>query len=214
MDTSRSLLGQAIIPEPATNEDNVIQPLIDSVSGLIIRRHSATQSAPLLRLQTEKGVDLTTFDANGVPTGAAAPVLLTAIVSLTSAQIKTLDTVPVEMVAAPGAGNVLQLLSYSIFQKIGSNVWLTPDPVNISILAGVGGVIVASDQWSDVNSGFLTQSSQLVVSLPTVQISQASKIDIDNKSLVMKASGAFTGNAANDTTWKVVTTYAVHAAGW
>jgi len=72
MKTSQSLLGQAIVPEPATNNDNVIRPLLDAVSPLSLQRHSAGQSGALLRFLDETGVVLSSVDATGAFTGAAA----------------------------------------------------------------------------------------------------------------------------------------------
>src|SRR5689334_20065335 len=72
MRTSQSLLGQAVILEPSRNADNILQPLTDSVTPLIIRGHSSTQSAPLLRFETDQGVLLSSVDSAGAFTGAAA----------------------------------------------------------------------------------------------------------------------------------------------
>src|SRR5690349_19586632 len=72
MRTSQSLLGQAVILEPSRNADNILQPLTDSVTPFIIRGHSSTQSAPLLRFETDQGVLLSSVDSTGAFTGAAA----------------------------------------------------------------------------------------------------------------------------------------------
>ena len=70
MKTSQSLKGQAVILEPSLTEDNAIQPLTDSVTALVLRLHSPTQSAPMLIIQDAAGNTLATIDATGTFTGS------------------------------------------------------------------------------------------------------------------------------------------------
>ena len=72
MMNSQSLLGQAVVLEPARNADNVLQPLVDATTPLIIRAHSSTQTGALLRFEDSLGNLLSSVDANGAITGAAA----------------------------------------------------------------------------------------------------------------------------------------------
>lgn len=72
MKTSLSLQGQAVVLEPATSADNILQPLIDATTPLTIRQHSATQSAALQRFEDSLGNLLSSVDASGAFTGAAA----------------------------------------------------------------------------------------------------------------------------------------------
>ena len=72
MMNSQSLLGQAVVLEPARNADNVLQPLVDATTPLIIRAHSSTQTGALLRFEDSLGNLLSSVDANGAMTGAAA----------------------------------------------------------------------------------------------------------------------------------------------
>lgn len=58
MKTSHSLRGQAVILEPVTAQDNVVQPLVDTVPALVLQQHSPTQSAALLRSVDRQGVTL------------------------------------------------------------------------------------------------------------------------------------------------------------
>lgn len=65
MRTSQSLLGQAVILEPARNADNVLQPLIDGCCPLTIRQHSSTQTSDLLRFETDQGVLISSINGAG-----------------------------------------------------------------------------------------------------------------------------------------------------
>lgn len=97
MKTSHSLLGQAVVPEPARSQDNVIQPLIDAASPLTLRQHSTSQSSELLRFESPSGVLLTSFDANGNLIGggitSSGNVILAPAVAGRNTIQPTLDTV-------------------------------------------------------------------------------------------------------------------------
>jgi len=70
MMNSQSLLGQAVVLEPARNADNVLQPLVDATTPLIIRGHSSTQTGALLRFEDSLGNLLSSVSASGALTGA------------------------------------------------------------------------------------------------------------------------------------------------
>jgi hypothetical protein len=60
----------------------------------------------------------------------------TASVTLTSAQLQHLKGAPVQLVSAPGAGNVLNVVSASIQYKAGNTAYSIPSGGNIAVSLG------------------------------------------------------------------------------
>lgn len=182
MKTSQNLLGQALVLEPATDNDNILQPLIDATTPLIIRRHSPTQTGALLRFQTELGVDLSTVDASGAFTGAASlpsgAVILAPAASARNIIQATADIVPLTIQAKAGqtadltdwkdsAGNILfkvqpdpTTLAMVYATRISGNVGGSHnDSLRGEILAAPATTPAASTSWRGVQALAKTDSS-------------------------------------------------------
>lgn len=133
--------------------------------------------------------------------------------TLTSAQIKAIRATPITILAAQGAGTVIEFLSGSVFfVYAGTNVFTNPQNLALKFKDGTGAGLTAAI----TAAGFLDQAAseyQLVTQTSGIIYSKANS---DNQPLVMHNTGAseITGNAANDNTILVKISYAVWSPVW
>ena len=129
-------------------------------------------------------------------------------VDLTNAQIKDLADTPVELVAAQGANTLIEFLGAVIILDYGSEV-LVESADNLVIEYDSGSAAAVSQ---DIEmTGFIDQSADMIThAIPKVDPIDAAA-DIVNKNLALfNSAGDFTGNASNDSTMTVITSYRVH----
>jgi hypothetical protein len=123
MKSSHSLRGQAVILEPVTNDDNLIQPLIDSVSPLILRAHSAGQTAALLPIQNSLGAVIGGFDSAGALVGGSASpagaVILAPATSARNVIQATADATELTLKMFAGQGSAPLVLTDSAANVLG-----------------------------------------------------------------------------------------------
>jgi len=133
-------------------------------------------------------------------------------VTITSAQIKAIRATPITIVAAQGAGTVIEFLSGTFFFVYGTNVLTNPQNLALKLKDGNGTAVSAAV----TAAGFLDQAaseSQLVTQTNGAIYSKANS---DNQPLVLHNTGAseITGNAANDSIILVKLSYAVWSPAW
>jgi len=135
------------------------------------------------------------------------PVLL-AEVSISNAEIKALRATPKSLVAAPGAGKVLEFVGAVLIHDYGTNV-LTEAGDNLGIKYTNGsGAQVSTDIEA---TGFVDASADKIINV----IPQKDVILVANAALVLHniGTGEFGGNAANDTVWRAKVAYRVWSTG-
>lgn len=148
--TSRSLLGQAIIPQPATNNDNLIQPLLDTVSAIVLAPHSVTQSAPLMQFQPAGGGALTPIvDASGNVSGGSLTnaVILAPATSARNVIQPTADTITALQLqghSSTQSADICQMW-YDNGIKEAFRISRTAGPAIFVSAVGVGGAFTVQD---------------------------------------------------------------------
>jgi len=156
---------------------------------------------------TAKGATAT--DDGSKTTYNLDPMVAVAQVTLTNAEIKALRATPKTLVAAPGAGKVLEFVSAQLKLVAGANV-LTESTANLAVkyTDGSGAQVSQTIECT----GFIDQSVNTMTSAwgkidAIVAYSAAA-----NKALVLHNLGAgeFGGNAAADATMVVDVVYRVH----
>lgn len=151
-------------------------------------------------------------------TGAAwedvsAANLRTKIISLTNANIKLLSGTPKELVAAQGAGTLIEFVSATLTLNYGSEVLAeptAPDDLAIEYDDGTGQQIITWD-----TTGFIENNADCmeIVNAASVgggasAITTAANV---NKNIVLiNTGGNYTGNATADTTMQIIVNYRVH----
>lgn len=127
--------------------------------GLSVQIPSA-QTANAFQIEKPDGTVISAFDANGgLITGALKVSQLAKRVTLTAAQLITLNSVPVTLVAAPGAGIALICQGF-IFQMIYGTVQFTGGGVVNPVYHGAttsltaGGVAAATVQAAANYTGY------------------------------------------------------------
>lgn len=148
----------------------------------------------------------------GVSPGTADDsLLLTDTVTLTNAEIKGIRAAPKELVASPGAGKFLELVSAVLILDYGSDV-LTESTDNMVIQWGTSG----ADATAAIEAtGFIDAAAdQMAIILATTLATDATA-DIVNNSLELfnTGDGEYAGNASADSTMIIKITYRVHTTG-
>lgn len=140
-------------------------------------------------------------------------VLKYAEVSITNAQIKALRATPKTLVAAPGAGKVLEFVSGVLFHDYGSNA-LTESTDNMAVRFTDGSGTIVSQAIE--SGGFVDATADTMTNILPKIDAAASKTGCENQALVLHntGDGEFGGNAAADTVWRAKITYRVHTTGW
>lgn len=155
-----------------------------------------------------------TFEADGKIYADAGveidnTLLMVATVELSNADIDDLKGTPKELVAAPGANQVLELVSALLIHDYGgTNVWTEADD-NLVIEYDNGSAAAAS-QAIEMTSFIDQASDQITNALPKIDAMDAAA-DVVNKNLALLTNDDnFGGNAGNDNTMTVIITYRVH----
>lgn len=136
-----------------------------------------------------------------------------AAVSLTNAEIKALRATPKTLVAAPGAGKVLEFISAVLFHDYGTNA-LTESTDNMAVRLHDGSGTIVSQTIEA--GGFVDATADTMTNvLPKIDAISA-KTACENKALVLHntGDGEYAGNAAADTVWRAKIAYRVHTTGW
>ncbi len=134
-------------------------------------------------------------------------------VTLTNAQIKALRATPVTLVAAPGAGRILEFIAAVFLLDYGSNA-LTETADNLQVKYNNGSGAAASETIE--MTGFIDQTADTMTTARAKVDVIVAKSGCENQALVLHntGDGEFGGNAGNDTTMRVKVAYRVHQTGW
>ena len=132
-------------------------------------------------------------------------VIQVASVSLTNAEIKDLAANPKELVAAPGAGKVIEFLGANLFHDYGSEA-LTGDHA-MTIGLNDGAVAVAA---TIAHGDFAHKAADHVYSVKAAVAFNDAAANTINKNLALKSADAYAGNASADTVWTVNVSYRIH----
>lgn len=130
-------------------------------------------------------------------------------VSLTAAQIKVLRATPFELVAAQGAGTMIEFVAAVLKLNAGSEV-LSETDANLVVEYDDGSGIAVSQVVEC--GGFIDQAADTQTNAKTSLDAIAASSAAENKNLVLFNDGAgeFAGNASDDATLDVHITYRVH----
>lgn len=153
------------------------------------------------------------IDNTSVKYGFNANNLSTVVIDITNSQIKALAATPKELVAAQGAGSLIEFVSLILLLDYGSEVLAepsAPDDLAIEYDDGTGPRIITWD-----TTGFITNNADAMEIINSASVgggaSARTTASSVNKNLVLiNTGGEYTGNASNDTAIRVICTYRVH----
>lgn len=134
-------------------------------------------------------------------------------VTLTRAQVIALRATPVSIIAAQGAGLVLEFISGMVFAVYGgSNVFTNPQNMALRY-KDTGGTICSGTITA---AGLIDQAASEAESIPNVAGAIMTKAGCDNQAIVIHNTGAseITGNAAANNTIVVQAAFRVWTPGW
>lgn len=132
-------------------------------------------------------------------------------VSITAAQILLLATTQIELIAAPGADKVIQVLGIDMILDYGSEVFAEPSaPDDLEVVYdAAGGTSIA-----DVIGDFIINSADTIAQPQIKDIAGAAATTMVNKAVVLDNNGDnYTGNASLDSVLDVICTYMIHDCG-
>ena len=155
-------------------------------------------------------VDETVTATGGVSTGNAADsFLLTDTVALTNGQIIGLAGAPKELIAAPGAGKFIEVLSaVLILDYAGTNVFTCGGADDLVIQYNTTGVDITA---SIETTGWIDQAADQATLVNAAGIATAPLANIVNRAIELFNTGAeIAGNAGGDNLMKVKITYRIH----
>ena len=139
--------------------------------------------------------------------------IITKSIDLTNSEIKALAATPKELVAAPGAGKLLEFVSATLLLDYGSEVLAepsAPDDLAIEYDDGTGQQIITWD-----TTGFITSSADAMEIINSASVGGgASAIttaaNVNKNIVLINTGGEYTGNVSNDTTLRVIVNYRLH----
>jgi len=129
--------------------------------------------------------------------------------TISNAEIKALRAAPKTLVAAPGAGKILEFISALLYLDYGTNV-LTESSDNLAIRYTDGSGAIVSQAIE--SGGFIDASADTITNaLPKIDAIVAASAGI-NKALVLHntGDGEIAGNAGADTVIRGIINYRVH----
>jgi len=132
-----------------------------------------------------------------------------AAVSIKAAQVKAIRATPIELVAAPAAGKVLEFLSAVLMLDYGSEVF-TESSDNLAVKYTNGSGAAASET---IESGsFIDAAADTVIKAEAVK----DTIMVVAAALVLHntGDGEIAGNASEDSVLRVKVAYRVHTTGF
>lgn len=161
------------------------------VDGRLLIGSSASPYVVCANLTSNSGITV----ANGAGTIALNSVIQSSQVTITSAQLKAINTSPVVMVPAQGANTMICPLFVSTrFVYGGSNVFTATDPVIIELSSGTGSYLEQLIPAINLND---TQDVYYATNLPNPSGVFATGT-LDNTALIVTSDSNLTGNAAGD----------------
>lgn len=155
---------------------------------------------------------LTSSGAGALPTWAAAPSgnVSQVTVTLTSAQIKALHATPIQIIAAPGAGTVINVINaWSKYTYGGTNVFVAGAAQIIELYYGTATVsitpMISNSNLTGTNSVYRYQSDSNITG---VSLASVENVAINAYNAV---ATEISGNAANNNTLTITVFYTTFA---
>ena len=131
------------------------------------------------------------------------------IITLTNAELKALNTTAKELVAAPGAGRLIEFVSATLFLDVGSEILTeSADNLDIEYDNGTGPAVCTTIECT----GFIEQTvDQIMLAIALVLAGTTTASSTVNKNLVLLSNeGDFAGNASADAVMKIEVAYRIH----
>jgi len=181
-----------------------------AIYGAADGKISATPSGPIIG----HAIEAATADGDQIEVILyAVPVhaVKTATVHITSAEILLLATTQIELIPAPGADKVTQVLAIEMILDYGSNVFTEPTaPDDLEVVYDTaGGTSIA-----DVIGDFIIHNADNFAHPQIKDVAGAAVTTMVNKAVVLDNNGEnYGGNAGDDSELTVNCTYVVHEAG-
>lgn len=135
-------------------------------------------------------------------------------VALTNAEIKALRATPKELVAAPGAGKLLEFVSLMLLLDYGGTNVFTETADNLQVKYENGSGPAASETIE--TTGFIDQSADTWIEAKPATSAAKTKAATENKALVLHntGDGEIAGNAANNNLMRALVAYRIWETGW
>jgi hypothetical protein len=142
--------------------------------------------------------------------GTADGSFRSAIVDITSAQLLAIRATPITLVAAPGAGKLLSLISGEIIANNGTAYVVGTNDLAVRYNNTTGDII---SQTIDT-AGLFDQTTDIVTHFePLATDSKGPKADVENTPLVLHNTGAAEFTTGTGTA-RVLTLYSILTTGW
>jgi hypothetical protein len=180
--------------------------------GVQIQADNASQIP--FRVRSSAGSDLLTINGDGTVTGSTSllGVDQTVTVTITAAEVIALKAAPKTLVAAPGAGKMLEFVSaVLLLDHAGTGFTENADNCTINYTDGSG--VVASQTIE--STGFIDQTADTATNvLPKINVIAAATA-IANKALVLyNPNDEFADGGTTTSVIRAKVTYRVHSTGW
>jgi len=177
--------------------------------GFVIKNGATSAGYVDLYEDSDDGTNKVRLAGQTLAADANSFCVYTKQVDLSNANIKALAA-GVELVAAPGAGRWLELVSASFWLDYGSEALAepsSPDDLAIEYDTGTGPAASATI----VASGFITAAADTMAFAVPVSVAGTAASALVNKNLALiNTGGDYTGNASNDTVLRVIVNYRIH----
>lgn len=140
------------------------------------------------------------------------PHILTDTVRIVSAEVLLLATTQIKLVAAPGAGKVIQFISATLILDYGGTNAFTGDTNNLAIkYTDASGVAVSE---TIEMSSFIALTADTITKTLAVKDAVVTAAGSVNQALVLDNIGSnFGGNAGDDNVLIVKVSYIIHDVG-
>lgn len=189
---------------PATASAIVRKMIVSDGSNWVASTETWAVPGTTGNVLTSNGTDWTSAAA---PTGA----VLTVTGTLTNAQIKALHATPISVIAAPGAGKVIRIIS-STGKLIygGTNTFTNGGGQPIVLAYNTAGA--ASDSIALVSTGVITSAANTTyIPIPVTSALAVTSATVDNIAIFAYNPSAteITGNAANNNTVSYSISYVI-----
>jgi len=171
-------------------------------------------SANGFKVNGTQGVDTTNIQDSAVTSAKLAETTVKyAETSIAAAAVKTLRATPVELVAAPGAGKMIEFLSAQLFLDYGTS-GLTETADNLAIKYTDGSGAAASETIEA--TGFIDQTADTVTNAVSKKDTIVAKTGCENKKLVLHntGDGEFGDAGTSTSVLRVKVAYRVHTTGF
>ena len=214
--TSAGAAGKILVSD-ATNyiESTPTFPNASATSGKIIKSDGTNwvASTETYAAPSTSGNVMTSDGTNWTSAAASGGGFLTATKNLTNAQIKAIHGTPIEIIAAPGAGKCIVLIS-AIAKLVygGTNVFTAAASQVINLYYNNGTTVAFSSGAPLISNGMIVSSANKFsvgggIGIASTINQAAGIFDNVNMSIYNPIATEITGNAANDNTINIAVTY-------